>query len=125
MNDSTNAAVGAGLGAGMMIVWLAVTVFFVIVMWKIFTKAGQPGWGCLIPFYNLYLLLKIAGKPGWWLILFFIPLVNLIIVIITLVALAANFGKGAGFAIGMLLLPIIFYPILAFGSATYQGAPAT
>jgi hypothetical protein len=96
-------------------------VFFIVVMWKIFTKAGQYGWAAIIPFYNWYVLLKIAGRPGWWLILFFIPFVNLIMYIVVAVDVAKNFGKGGGFAVGMILLPFIFFPILAFGSATYQG----
>jgi len=90
-------------------------------MWIIFTKAGEPGWASIIPFYNMIVLLKISGKPLWWLILFFIPIVNFIIIIITIIALAAKFGKGAGFVVGMILLPIIFFPILAFGDASYSG----
>jgi hypothetical protein len=92
-------------------------------MWKVFSKAGQPGWAILIPFYNLYVICKIAGRPGWWLILMFIPLVNFIILVILDIDIAKNFGKGAGFGIGLLLLPFIFFPILGFGSAQYQGAP--
>lgn len=103
----------------LMIIWLAVMVLMVVSMWKVFTKAGQPGWACLVPFYNIYIMLKIAGKPGWWLILFLIPVVNLIMAIITYIALAANFGKGAGFAIGMIFLPFVFFPMLAFGDAEY------
>lgn len=101
------------------LIWLALVVLMVVSSWKIFTKAGQPGWACIVPFYNVYILLKIAGKPGWWLILFLIPVVNLIMAIITYIALAANFGKGAGFAIGMIFLPFIFFPMLAFGDAEY------
>ena len=94
--------------------------------WKVFTKAGEPGWAILIPFYNLYVLCRIATRPGWWLILCLIPLVNFIIFIILDIDIAKNFGKGTGFGIGLLLLPIIFFPILGFGSAQYQGAgPAT
>jgi hypothetical protein len=91
-------------------------------MWKVFEKAGQPGWGIFIPIYNLYLLLMIAGKPGWWLILYIIPFVNFVIAIIVSIEIAKNFGKDAGFGIGLAFLGIIFYPILAFGSAQYQGA---
>jgi Family of unknown function (DUF5684) len=103
------------------IVYTVVVLFMLVAMWKVFTKAGQPGWAILIPIYNLYVMCKIAGRPGWWLILYFIPVVNLIIIIIICLDIAKNFGKGAGFGIGLLLLPIIFYPILGFGSATYQG----
>ena len=106
------------------LIWLAVVVFLVASMWTVFTKAGQPGWACLVPFYNIIVLLKIAGKPGWWLLLFLIPVVNLIIAIITYIALAANFGKGTGFAIGLVFLPIVFIPILAFGDAKYAPVAA-
>lgn len=107
------------------LIWLAVLVFVLVSMWKVFTKAGQPGWAVLIPIYNLYVLIKIAGKPGWWLILYIIPLVNIVISVIVCIGIAERFGKGAGFGIGLWLLGIIFYPILAFGSATYSPAPAT
>ena len=90
-------------------------------MWKTFAKAGQPGWGVLIPIYNAYLLTQIAGKPGWWVLLMFIPLVNLVISVIISVAVGENFGKGSGFGIGLFILPIIFYPILGFGDATYRS----
>jgi hypothetical protein len=103
-----------------LIVPLAIIIFILAAMWKVFTKAQKPGWAILIPFYNLYVLLKIAGKPGWWLILLFIPIVNIIISIIAAIGIASNFGKGVGFAIGLILLPFIFYPILGFGSAEYQ-----
>lgn len=108
-------------GAIVSLIYLAIVVLMIVSLWKVFTKAGQPGWACLIPIYNLYVLIKIAGKPGWWLILCFIPIVSIVIGIIVLIALAQKFGKGVGFAIGLLLLPFIFYPILGLGSAQYQG----
>ena len=111
---------GAGLVA---IIELGLLILMVAALWCVFTKAGKPGWAAIIPFYNIYVMLEIAGKPGWWLILFFIPVVNLVIAIITLVALAAKFGKGAGFVVGLILLPIVFYPILGFGNAKYQVPP--
>ena len=114
----------AAAGGAVLIVQLVILVLMLVVGWKVFTKAGQPGWAVIVPIYNVYVMLKIAGKPGWWLLLFFIPIVNLVIGILTLLALAENFGKGTGFAMGMLFLPIIFYPILAFGSAEYQPAQA-
>ena len=110
---------GMGLGIVGMVVYLAFIVFLVVSIWKVFAKAGEPGWAVLIPIYNAYVYLKIAGKPWWWLLLFLIPLVNLIIMIIATLAFAKAFGKGVGFAIGMIFLGFIFYPILAFGDATY------
>lgn len=108
-------------GGALWIVWVALIVFYIVAMWRVFEKAGQPGWAAIIPFYNVYILLKLAGKPGWWLVLFFIPLVNIVIQVIVCVGVAEKFGKGGGFAVGLFFLPFIFYPILAFGEATYQG----
>jgi hypothetical protein len=104
-----------------MIIGLLIALLVIVAMWKVFTKAGQPGWASIIPIYNLYVWCKIVGRPGWWIILMFIPLVNFIIAIILSIDLAKSFGKGAGFGIGLALLGIIFWPILGFGSAQYQG----
>lgn len=115
---------GAAMGAGMMICWLIVLLLVIIGMWKVFVKAGKPGWAAIIPIYNMIVLLEIAGKPLWWFILMLIPFVNIIVIIIVLIALARNFGKGVGFALGLLILPFIFYPILGFGDARYQPVAA-
>lgn len=88
--------------------------------WKVFVKAGQPGWGILIPIFNVYLMIKIAGRPGWYLILMFIPLINIVVSVLISIDIARNFGKGIGFAIGLFFLGFIFYPILGFGDARYQ-----
>ena len=101
---------------------LVVVVFMVAAMWRVFTKAGQPGWGCLVPFYNVYLMLEIAGKPGWWLIFFFIPVINFVVQIVMMIDIAKNFGRGGWFAAGLIFLPIIFFPVLAFGESVYIGA---
>jgi hypothetical protein len=107
-------------GILLLIVAIAISLFVIISMWKVFVKAGQPGWGVLIPIYNVYLMLQIAGRPGWWLILFLIPFVNFVVGIIVDIDIAKNFGKDAAFGLGLFFLGFIFYPILAFGSATYQ-----
>ncbi|MCK4311399.1 MAG: signal peptidase I [Candidatus Cloacimonetes bacterium] len=93
----------------------------IITMWKIFVKAGKPGWACLIPDHSIVLIFDIVGRPGWWWFLLLIPIVNIIILIIVIFDFAKAFGKGVGFGFGLLLLGIIFYPILAFGSAEYIG----
>src|ERR1041385_8419413 len=103
------------------IIGLLIAVFLIVAMWKVFTKAGQPGWASIIPIYNIYIWCKIVGRPAWWIILLFIPFVNFIIAIILSIDLAKSFGKGAGFGIGLALLGFIFWPILGFGSAQYQG----
>jgi len=112
---------GGGIGGTIvMLIQIAIVVVVIAGMWKVFSKAGQPGWGCLIPIYNAYLLCKIAGKPGWWVLLMLIPLVNIVIAIMVTIDLAKNFGKGVGFALGLLFLGFIFYPILGFGDAQYR-----
>jgi hypothetical protein len=111
-------------GGGSAILWLFYIAFIVVYLaagWVVYTKAGQEGWKSLIPIYNLYVLLKIVGRPGWWLLLYLVPLVNIVIWIIVSVDLAKSFGKGIGFAIGLILLTPLFYLILAFGDATYRG----
>lgn len=101
---------------------LGLVVFIIACMWKIYEKAGQPGWAAIVPIYNLIVLLKIVGKPWWWLLLMLIPIVNYVFIIWTYNLLSKSFGKSEGFTVGLLLLGIIFFPILAFGSAQYIGA---
>lgn len=103
---------------------LLIALFVIVAMWKVFTKAGRPGWATIIPIYNMYVWCKIVGRPGWWVILMLIPLVNIIVGIIVCIDMAKSFGKGVGFGIGIALLGIIFLPILGFGSAQYQGPSA-
>ena len=102
-------------------VMVGVMIFVIICYWKVFTKAGKPGWAAIVPIYNVIVALEIAGRPWWWFFLFCIPLVGLVFAIIFVIDLAKSFGKGGGFAAGLLLLTIIFLPILAFGSAQYEG----
>jgi hypothetical protein len=108
-----------------LIISLLIALLMIVAMWKVFTKAGQPGWASIIPIYNLYIWCKIVGRPSWWILLMLIPFVNFIILIILCIDTAKSFGKGAGFGIGLALLGVIFWPILGFGSAQYQGAAAT
>ncbi len=100
---------------------LAIVVVVIAGLWKTFEKAGQPGWGCLIPIYNVYLMTQIAQKPGWWVIMFFIPLVNIIFAIMLYNEIAKRFGQGIGFTIGLILLPFIFFPMLGFGDYSYKA----
>ena len=93
-------------------------------LWQTFEKAGEAGWKGIIPFYNIWVLMEIIGRPGWWLILFFVPVVNFIIWIIVCLDLAKSFDHGTGFAIGLMIFPFIFFIILGWGEAQYQGALA-
>jgi hypothetical protein len=110
------------------ILYLAILVVIIVGLWKVFTKAGQPGWGALIPIYNIYLWLKIAGKPVWWLVLFLIPLVNIVVAILVAIDVAKRFGKSTVFGVVLVgLFGFIGIPILGFGDAVYTpptAAPA-
>lgn len=106
-----------------LVIYVAIIALVVASMWMVFTKAGKPGWAAIVPIYNMIVLLEIAGKPLWWVLLLFVPFVNFVVGILVYINLAKAFGKGGGFAAGLILLPIIFFPILGFGSAQYQGVP--
>lgn len=118
---------GAGTGlaifAGVwLLFWLVIALVMTVAMWKIFTKAGRKGWEAIIPIYNIYVLCQIVGRPGWWLLLFFIPFVNLAVSIVLAIDLAKSFGKDAVFGVVALwLFSIIGYLMLGFGKDKYVG----
>lgn len=128
MNNSHASDAAAGAAGLAFLVFLLIMFALAIVViagvWKTFTKAGQPGWACIIPIYNIYVLTQVAGKPGWWVLLYFIPIVMVVVHIIVLAGVARNFGQGIGFTLGLFFLSFIFFPILGFGSATYGGVKA-
>lgn len=113
------------MGSTMMFLFVGGALAFVLLMiaaqWKMFEKAGVAGWKCLIPIYNIYLLMIIAGKPGWWLILMLIPLVSFVVYLLAMLSLAGRFGKGPVYGVGLFLLPFIFFPLLAFDGSEYSG----
>lgn len=123
--DSDYSALGAGIGILGWLLYMAVIVFYIVCMWKVYTKAGKPGWAAIVPIYNILVQLEIVGRPWWYLLLLFIPVVNVVIGIMILLDLAKVFGKDTGFGIGLILLSFIFIPILAFGDAKYQGPIVT
>jgi uncharacterized protein DUF5684 len=106
------------------IIYLALLVLLIAGWWMIFTKAGEEGWKAIIPIYNIIVLLKIVGREWWWLILMLIPIVGFIVWIIVALDLAKSFGRGVGFALGLIILPFIWSLILGFGSDTYRGPAA-
>ncbi len=103
------------------VIYVAVILLMVISEWIIYQKAGKPGWACIIPIYGTIVMLQIVGKPWWWLLLFLIPVVNVVFAVWMINLLSKSFGKNEGFTIGILFLSFIFLPLLAFGDAKYQG----
>lgn len=90
----------------------------------IFKKAGQTPWTAFIPIVNIYVLCQTVGRPGWWVVLYFIPIVGLIIGVIVYYDLARSFGHGGGFTVGLVFLTWIFLFILALNKDTYRGPAA-
>lgn len=100
---------------------LIVGILIIVANWKIFTKAGKPGWASIIPFYNMYILFEVAGMNGWLFLLCMVPIVNIILCILLYIKLAKAFGQSTIFGIGLILFNPIFMLILGFGSAKYIG----
>src|SRR5437763_3858366 len=123
-SSAAGSAAAQGVAMVALILYAAVLLLVIAGMWKVFTKAGEPGWAAIVPIYNIIVMLKIAGKPAWWFLLMLIPFVNLVVAVILCIALAKNFGKGGGFAAGLVLLAPVFIPILGFGSAKYSPVAA-
>jgi hypothetical protein len=94
-------------------------------MWRVFEKAGKPGWAAIIPIYNVWVLLDIVGRPGClWMILLVIPGVNVIATIILMLDLAKSFGKDTLCGLGLILLSPIFVIHLDFSDSKYAGPAA-
>ncbi|MFY0600548.1 MAG: hypothetical protein JXR03_12825 [Cyclobacteriaceae bacterium] len=112
MENSSGMAIGG-------VIYLAIIIVTIAGMWKTYEKAGKPGWTSIIPIYGTIVMLEIVGKPAWWVILIlFLPF---IFFIWTYNLLSKSFGNGVGFTLGLIFLPMIFFPILGFGSAKYNG----
>jgi hypothetical protein len=115
------AVIPESLGLVPLIIAGAILLFFIATFWKLYEKAGEAGWKSLIPIYNTIVFLRICGKPWWWLVLLLIPFLNIIIALLLSLALAQKFGKSQLFGIGLFFFGFICYPVLAFGSAEYEG----
>lgn len=123
-NSEYAAAGAAGIGAGMIIFYLAVIVLVYAGLWKIFVKAGKPGWAAIVPIYNIIVLIEIVGKPTIWVLWLLIPCVNIVFAVWLYNLLSKSFGKTEGYTVGMILLPFVFIPMLGFGDAKYLGPSA-
>ena len=114
-----------GSSGGLIFLWVVVAyVLYALAYFGIFKKAGKPTWAAFVPIYNIIVLLEVVGRPVWWIILFLIPIVNLVIFIIVMNDLSKSFGHGVGFTIGLIFLSWIFMMILGFGSSQYRGPAA-
>jgi hypothetical protein len=121
MERSGGGAGGAIVGLLILAIELGIFAVMIAGMWKLFVKAGQPGWAAIVPIYNTYVMTQIVGRPIMWFIFTFIPCLNIVAAIMIMIDLAKSFGKDTGYAIGMILLPFIFIPMLGFGDAQYSG----
>ena len=106
---------------GFLLIILAISILLIVSNWVIYERAGRAGWKCLIPFYNVYVLMEISGKPGWWMFLMFIPFVGVVVYFLAMLSLAKNFGRSELLGVGIFFLPMIFLPLLAFGGSQYEG----
>lgn len=124
LDSSASLAMG-GAVAAVYVISLIISVISIVAMWKVFKKAGKPGWASIIPVYNLVVMFQICGINPLMVILMFIPFVNFIAIpvlsIMQNIKLAKKFGKSGGFAVGLIFLNFIFMLILAFGNAKYEA----
>ena len=121
--DVISALVGL---TGLAVIWviaLLLIALMIVAMWILFKKAGQPGWAAVVPFYDQYTLYEITWGNGWRFLMLLIPIYNIVLAILTYIRLAKAFGKDEGYAVGLVFLPQVFVPMLAFGSAAYHGVP--
>ena len=110
---------------GLLFFYLAVVILAIAGLWKMFEKGGQAGWKAIIPIYNYIVLLELIGRPIWWVILLFVPVVDIVIWFIMCLDTAKSYSRGTGTAIGLFFLAPIFFIVLGFSSdAEYKGPVA-
>lgn len=96
------------------LVLLVIILVNLVSTWKIYEKAGVPGWKAIIPFYNVWVLAEIGGKPGWWSLLSYIPCIGIFAVVALWMEVCNKFNRNRFFTLGIILLPFVFLPMLAF-----------
>ena len=109
-----------GASTAVLVIYFAIILLMIVSLWIVLTKAGRPGVAIIVPIWNLIEIIRISGKPIWWILLFLIPIVNIVILIMVYHGISKAFGKDAGFTVGLVLLGFVFWPILAFGKAKYS-----
>ncbi len=117
----------AAMGLFFWILSMALSILMIVSLWKIFKKAGKPGWASIVPIYNIYIMCEIAEKEWWYVLLSCVPFANIYAMIVLYNGMAKRFGKSGGFVAGMILLPVVFFPMLAFGkdAAIVNNQPNT
>lgn len=125
-NYSNEAAAGMAAGVGIfgMLFYFLIIAVVIAGMWKVFVKAGKPGWAAIVPIYNIIVLLEIIGKPLWWIVLYFVPCANIVVAILVAIELAKRFGKDTVYGILIFILPMVMFPVLGFSDAKYSPPPA-
>ena len=127
--STTSGLTGAIVAMGLFfwILSMALSILMIVSLWKIFKKAGKPGWASIIPIYNIYIMCEIAEKEWWYVLLSCVPFANIYAMIVLYNGMAKRFGKSGGFVVGMILLPVVFFPMLAFGkdAAIVNNQPNT
>ena len=109
---------GSGIGVIGAIIYLVIVIVMIASGWKLYVKAGKPGWAVIIPIYNIIVLLEIVKRPIWWIILFFIPIVNIVVSIILIFDFLKAYGR-PGWHFILLLIPlvnVIYYLYLGFSA---------
>lgn len=119
--DEAAAAAVAGFSTVWMLIILGICVLQIVASWRLFEKAGEPGWASIVPFYNTYVLFRITYGSGWKMFLLLVPFLNYVVEIAYLVRLAQVFGKGVGFRVLTVFFAPITMLIMAFGDASYEG----
>lgn len=122
-NTASSIAGGiAGIGAIMLVGTLILSVVLIIALWKIYTKAGKPGWAAIVPIYNFIVLIQITELPMWYILLFFVPFGNIYAMFKIYIELAHKFGKSTGFGVATVFFSIVCLPILGFSkNCIYNG----
>lgn len=107
----------------LMIILLLLSILLIVSMWKIYKKAGKPGWAAIVPVYNIIVLLEIAELPLWYIALFLVPFANIYAMFKIYIELAHKFGKSTGFGVASVFFSVICFPILAFNkNIVYKNA---
>ena len=121
MTSNLTSDLMSSLNGIQLLIAVIISIIFIIGQWKLYEKAGFPGWASIIPIYNQYVLIKMATGSGLGLLFCFIPCVGIFYLFYVYYKLALAFGQGTCFAICMIFFTPIFFLILGFGNYQYYG----